>query len=451
MAEAAERAEGEPTAGLSQARPLAFRPYLEGDAPLPELIQRCVHCGFCLPTCPTYAVLGVEMDSPRGRIRLMKTGWEGRTGPASPAFEEHIYGCLDCRACETACPSGVEFGKLVEAARSQIERARPRPLAERALRWLAFDQLLPHSGRLALVVRLTHLARRLGAAAVLRWAGTRLGIAGRLAEMLELVPAAASSGAELPALTAARGERRGRVALFQGCVMRAAFAATNAATARVLARNGIEVVVPETQTCCGALHVHAGERDGGRALARRNIEAFERCEADAIVVNAAGCGASMKEYDWLLKDDPAWSERAARFASRVKDATEILGDLGLVARPGAIAATAAYDDPCHLIHGQSVSAQPRELLAQIPGLTIVPLAEADWCCGSAGIYNVTHPELSRRLRDRKMEHVRAADPDLLVTANPGCLMQLQAGVRSSGLHAEVIHLIDLLDRAYAHG
>jgi glycolate oxidase iron-sulfur subunit len=433
---------------MTTTSPIRFSAYLDGDAPAQDLIQACVHCGFCLPTCPTYAVLGVEMDSPRGRIRLMKNAWEGKIAPDAPAFEEHVFGCLDCRACETACPSGVHFGKLVEAARSQVERSRPRPRLERIVRWLAFDQLLPHHGRLAAFARLTGLARTLGIGAILRVVGSGIPLARRLAGMLDLAPTSISSQ-RLPARVPAVGERRGAVALFQGCVMRAAFAATNAATARVLARNGFDVLVPEAQTCCGALHVHAGERDGGRELAKRNIAALEGLAVDAIVVNAAGCGANLKEYGWLLKDDRAWAERAERFSAKVKDATELLGDRGLVAQPGRIEATAAYDEPCHLQHGQGVSAQPKALLAAIPGLRMVPLTEADWCCGSAGIYNVTHPDLSRRLLDRKMEHVKRADADLLVTANPGCLMQLQSGMRVAGVRTEVIHLIDLLDRAYA--
>jgi glycolate oxidase iron-sulfur subunit len=454
--------------------------YVAGDAPAKELIQRCVHCGFCLPSCPTYAVLGVEMDSPRGRIRLMKSAWEGRIGPGNAGFGDHLYMCLDCRACETACPSGVEFGKLVEAGRGQIERARPRPLAERIVRSLVFDQLLPHRGRLAAVTRLTYVAKRIGVGTLLGLVAPRVGLAKRLRDMLDLVPAQRPTGARLPSVVPAAGTRRARVALFEGCVQRAAFGATNEATARVLARNGMEVVVVADQTCCGALHVHAGERDGGRALARRNIAAFSSVAGgsapagraglfsrrglrplpppdghprddtpfDAIVVNAAGCGANLKEYGWLLKDDPAWSERAQRFSAKVRDATEILDDMGLTAAPGRIEASVAYDEPCHLLHGQKVSAQPKALLAAIPGLRVVPLTEADWCCGSAGVYNVTQPDLSRTLLHRKMEHVRRAAPDILVTANPGCLMQLMAGVREAGLRMEVVHLIDLLDRAY---
>ena len=425
-----------------------FHGYLEGDAPPRELIQRCVHCGFCLPTCPTYAVLGVEMDSPRGRIRLMKEAWEGRTGPDAAGFARHIDQCLGCRACETACPSGVEYGKLVEAARSQILRSRPDSAAARLVRRLAFREVLPHPARLAALVALTRAARALGAAALLRFAGAIVPGARRLAEMLELVPARGLSSAALPALVPAQGACRGRVALFQGCVMRAAFASTNAATARVLARNGIEVVVPEAQTCCGALHVHSGEAEEGRELARRNIAALEGLEVDAIVVNAAGCGANLKQYGWLLRGDGGWAARAERFSARVKDATEVLADRGLVAEPGRLEGTATWDDPCHLLHGQRVSSQPRALLAAIPGLRVVPLAEADLCCGSAGTYNVTQPDLARQLLERKMENVRRTGADILVTANPGCLMQLQAGVRAAGMRMEVVHLIDLLDRAY---
>jgi glycolate oxidase iron-sulfur subunit len=421
--------------------------YPNADAPSPELLQRCVHCGFCLPTCPTYAVLGVEMDSPRGRIRLMETVWQGRVDVKSDPFERHMYGCLDCRACETACPSGVEFGKLMEGARSQIEAARPRSVTERLVRRITFRFLLPRPAVLATFARFSVLSRRLGAAAVLRAIGTRVGLARRLAALLELVPDRASSGA-LPASYPAREARRGRVALFTGCVMRAVFADTNAATARVLSRNGFDVVVPETQTCCGALHAHAGERVDARALARSNIAALEGLEADAFIVNAAGCGAALKEYGWLLKDDPAWSERATRFAARVKDASEFLGDAGLSASPGRVRARVAYDDPCHLLHGQRVREQPRALLAAIPELQVVPLDEADWCCGSAGTYNVTQPELSAKLLQRKVDHILRSGAEVIVTANPGCQMQIAAGLRAARAPVTVVHLMDLLDRAY---
>ena len=422
--------------------------YPNADAPSPDLLQRCVHCGFCLPTCPTYAVLGVEMDSPRGRIRLMETVWQGRVDVKSDPFEAHMYGCLDCRACETACPSGVEFGKLMEGARSQIEAARPRSLPERLIRLVAFRALLPRPAVLGPFVHFSVLSKRLGAAAVLRAVGTRVGLARRLAGLLDLVPDRVSSRA-LPALYPARGAQRGKVALFTGCVMRAAFADTNAATARVLSRNGFEVVVPGTQTCCGALHAHAGERADARVLARSNIASLEGLDVDAFVVNAAGCGAALKEYGWLLKDDPVWSERATRFASRVKDAIQFLGDAGLSEAPGPLSARVAYDDPCHLLHGQRIREQPRALLAAIPELKVMPLTEADWCCGSAGTYNVTQPELSAKLLERKVGHITASGAELVVTANPGCQMQIAAGLRAARAPVTVIHLMDLLDRAYS--
>ena len=415
-----------------------------GDAPVDELISRCVHCGLCLPTCPTYALLGVEMDSPRGRIRLMKNVLDGRLEADSAGYDDHIYKCLDCRACETACPSGVEFGKLVEGARAQIERSRPRGIAQRVMRWLVFRQLLTHRTRLALFARAGYVSKRLGVARLLR----PLPLGRRLASLLDVVPDRAPSSRRLPSRIRAHGAARARVALFQGCVMRSAFAETNAATARVLARNGIEVLVPEDQTCCGALHAHAGERGDARELARRNIALLEGLQVDAVVVNAAGCGANLKEYGWLLREDAAWHERAERFSARVKDAIEFLADLGLSAIPGPVAGRVTYDDPCHLLHGQKVRTQPRALLQAIPGLEFVELPEADWCCGSAGIYNVTQPELSRQLLHRKVERIRGTGADLVVTANPGCEMQLAAGLRSDGSHATVVHLMDLLDRAY---
>jgi len=421
-------------------------PYPNADAPGEDLIARCVHCGFCLPTCPTFAVLGVEMDSPRGRIRLMKTVWERRLGADAAGFDDHISKCLDCRACETACPSGVEYGKLVEGARSQIVAARPRSRIERAIRVAAFDWLLPHRRALGAFASISVLAKRLGARAVLR--ATHLRGARRMADLLDLVPDRASAEGP-PQIVRARGDRRAQVALLRGCVMGSVFAPTNAATARVLARNGIEVQVPSDQTCCGALHAHAGERERARALARRNIAAFEKAGgSDAIIVNAAGCGAAMKEYGWLLKDDPEWSTRAAAFAAKVKDATEYLADIGVRERPGGLKARATWDDPCHLLHGQKVREQPRALLAAIPGLEIVPLEEADWCCGSAGTYNVTEPDLARAVLERKVGHILSSRAEMVVTANPGCLMQIQAGLRAAGSRVTVVHLMDLLDRAY---
>jgi glycolate oxidase iron-sulfur subunit len=422
-------------------------PYPNADAPTQEMIAACVHCGFCLPTCPTYAVLGVEMDSPRGRIRLMKTVWEHRLGADSRGLDDHISKCLDCRACETACPSGVEYGKLVEATRSQIVAARPRSPVERLVRTAAFDWLLPHRRVLGAFAVLSIAAKRLGMGTLLR--ATRVGVARRTADLLDLLPDRASAGRL--AATAASGQRRARVAMLEGCVMGGVFGDTNAATARVLARNGVEVVATRDQTCCGALHAHAGERERARALARRNIAAFERTAVDAVIVNAAGCGAAMKEYGWLLKDDPEWSARASAFAAKVRDATEYLGDLGISERPGTLHGRVTWDDPCHLLHGQKIRTQPRALLAAIPGLEIVPLEEADWCCGSAGTYNVTQPDLARSILERKVANIVRSGADTVVTANPGCLMQIQSGLRQAGTNVRVVHLLDLLDEAYRAG
>src|SRR5205814_1888421 len=316
---------------------------------------------------------------------------------------------------------------------------RDRPSVDAAAR-------LPERGRAAAGAHLTLRPLRALPADVpdLPRARRRAGLAARP----ELVPNAAPSSAPLPARFAAVGAKRGTVALFTGCVMRAAFAGTNAATARVLARNGIEVLVPAAQTCCGALHAHAGERAGARELAMRNIATLEPLAVDAFIVNAAGCGANLKEYGWLLKDT-AWAERGERFSARVKDAAEYLAEVGLATPPGPVRAAVAYDDPCHLIHGQKISAQPRELLAAIPELTVVPLVEADWCCGSAGTYNVTQPDPARRLGHRKAQHIMRSGAALVVTANPGCQMQIEAALRREGSRVTVVHLMDLLDRAYA--
>jgi glycolate oxidase iron-sulfur subunit len=429
-------------------KPITFAGYLEGvDAPSLDLIRQCVHCGMCLPTCPTYEVLGVEMDNPRGRIRLAKSVYDGKT-TVNDSFDEHMYTCLDCRACETACPSGVQFGKIVEAARAQIEAQRPRGALERILRWFFFDAVLPHPRRLALIARSGAAAATLGRP-LLRAAGTWSGVAARLLSFTALLPDRRLVFEGVPPRVAARGQARGRVALFLGCVMRAAFGDVNAATARVLARNGWDVLAPRDQTCCGALHVHAGDREPARELARRNIARLEGLDVRAIVVNAAGCGANLKEYGWLLKDDPVWAGRAEAFAKRVKDVTEFLADEGLSEAPGPLRARAAYDDPCHLLHGQKIKGQPRALLAAIPELEVVPLEEADWCCGSAGIYNVTRHEISMRLLHRKVERIKRTGADLLVTANPGCAIQIEAGLRKAGVPIPVVHIVELLDRAYA--
>jgi glycolate oxidase iron-sulfur subunit len=382
----------------------------------------CVHCGLCLSACPTYRETGRETSSPRGRVYLMRGVAEGRIS-LGEAVAEEAYLCLGCRACETACPSGVRFGALLEETRAAVEEAGLRGGFAKRIETLALRRVLPHPRRLALAVRALALAQRLGAGRLARFLPRRLADAWRL---LPEIPRA-SARRRLPRRIAAEGERRGRVALFEGCLMPELFGPANAATARVLARNGFEVVVPERQGCCGALHRHAGDPGFAAALEERNIAAFEG--VDAIVVNSAGCGAALRE---------------GALASRVRDVCEFLDAAGLVSEPPRRDGTLCYDDPCHLVHGQGIADAPRRLLARVPGLRLVAHDDPASCCGAAGIYNLTHPEMSRAVLERKMKALAAADPDWIASGNPGCLMQLAAGARARGLRARVVHPVELL-------
>jgi len=382
----------------------------------------CVHCGLCLSACPTYRETGRETSSPRGRVYLMRGVAEGRI-PLGEVVAEEAYLCLGCRACETACPSGVEFGVLLEGTRAAVEEAGLRAGAAKRIESFALRRLLPHPRRLALAVGVLAVGQRLGAGHLARLLPRRLFDAWQL--LPEIPPAAERR--RLPRKIPAEGGQRGRVALFEGCLMPELFGPVNAATARVLARNGFEVIVPEAQGCCGALHRHAGDAEFAGALERRNLAAFEG--ADAIVVNSAGCGAALRE---------------GPLGPRVRDVCEFLDEAGLVEEPPRREGTVCYDDPCHLVHAQGVSAAPRRLLAQVPGLRLVPHDDPTSCCGAAGIYNLTHPEMSRAVLERKLDALAAADPDWIATGNPGCLMQLGAGVRTRGLRARVVHPVELL-------
>ncbi len=411
---------------------------------IPEL-DKCIQCGFCLPACPTYRLLGVETESPRGRIHLVEAAAQGRI-PVDARFEEHMYVCLGCRACETACPAGVKFGTIIEAARAEIGPTGSAPA--RLLALAALRHLMPYPGRL-----------RLGAALLRRYQRSGLG---RLARALHLLPRRlAEMEAFLPPIPdrfftpaqevfPAIGPRRARVGLLSGCVMGVLFADVNEATVRVLQRNGCEVVVPRGQTCCGALNIHNGERGAARAMARRNINAFLGAGVDAVIINAAGCGAASKEYPILFRDgDPADAARAEEYSRRCRDVTEFLSELGLTGTLGEVRARVTYQDPCHLAHGQGIRRQPRELLRQIPGVELVEMDGSDRCCGSAGIYNLVQPGYARQILDEKMAAVAQTGAELLVAPNPGCMLQLAAGVRAHGLPMKVHHLVDLLDRAYA--
>jgi glycolate oxidase iron-sulfur subunit len=403
-------------------------------------LSTCISCGLCLNDCPTFRVLGDEADSPRGRIALMRTLVSSHATPDA-SLVEHLDACLVCRACETACPSGVPFGRLMEGAREVVaQRSRPS-LVRRVLLRIGLETVA-RPARLALVARLLALYQRSGLRALAR--RSRL-VPAALRDAEALLPPAISRPFELrdePAI----GAERHHVAFFAGCVMRAAFGDTDRATVRVLRKNGCRVSVPREQVCCGALHAHAGEAERSRALARRNIAAFERSGAATIVVNAAGCGAQLKAYGVLLRDDPAWRERAERFAARVSDVTEFLA-ANLVATPRPLPLRVAYQDACHLAHGQKVRAQPRALLRAIPGVTIVELGDAERCCGSAGIYNLTHPALAAELGRAKANAIRLVKPDLVATANPGCLLQIAAHLERAGARIPVRHIVDLLDDA----
>jgi glycolate oxidase iron-sulfur subunit len=417
------------------------RAFDEVRPPQRELIDDCVHCGFCLPTCPTYVLWGEEMDSPRGRIVLMKQGYEEISAP----LVEHLDRCLGCMACVTACPSGVKYDKLIEDARAQVERGAERPAAERAYRRLVFE-LFTHPGRLRAVVPLLAAARRGG---LVRLAGRPRvrRFAPRLATLAALAPDAPASRAlaRLPARFEARGERRGTVALLQGCVQRVFFGRVNEATARVLAAEGFEVHVPRLPRCCGALQLHAGEDRGARRRAKATIATLEGY--DTVVVNAAGCGSAMKDYGHVLRDEPDWAERARCFAAKVRDANELLAEAGPRAARGPLPMKVAYHDACHLAHAQRVRDQPRELLRSIPGLELLEPEEWQLCCGSAGIYNLLQPRPAAELGERKARNLLATGAEAVVAANPGCTLQITTHTARLGRELRVYHPLELLARS----
>jgi glycolate dehydrogenase iron-sulfur subunit len=409
--------------------------------PDPELVSDCVHCGFCLPSCPTYAVWGEEMDSPRGRIQLMSQGLNGE--PMTDSMVLHFDRCLGCMACVPACPSGVQYDKLIEATRAQVERNHRRPVADRALREAIFA-LFPYPRRLRLVRGPLAAYQRTGLQKLVRRSGLLQRLAPTLATMEDIAPAIGRAPV-LPERVGARGPKRMTVGMLTGCVQGAFFPGVNAATARVLAMEGCEVVIPRRQGCCGALSVHNGREPEAKAFARKLIDAFADADVERVVVNAAGCGSSMKEYADLLADDPAYAERAAAFAADVKDVSELLAELGPVAQRHPLPVTVAYHDACHLANAQGIRAQPRALLTGIPDLTLTEIAEAELCCGSAGIYNLLNPEPAAELGDRKAANVLATGAELLVTANPGCLMQVAAALRRNGGHIALAHTVEVLD------
>jgi glycolate dehydrogenase iron-sulfur subunit len=408
--------------------------------------SRCVHCGLCLNHCPTYRLCHEEADSPRGRIRQMQLVDEGRL-ELGEGFVTHIDRCLDCRACETACPSGVEYGKLVELARAQIAQNYRRPWPSRIARDFVYQRLLPYPRRIARAARLLRIYQRSGLAALGRGVGI-LKLVG-LDEREQLLPKIDRQFffSELGRTFPAKGVRRARVAFFAGCVAQVTFSELNRATIRVLQANGCEVVVPVEQVCCGALPAHAGVRDVARDLARANFSAFASDDFDAILTNAAGCGSTLKEYAHLFAaNDPAHAQ-AARFTAKMRDVTEFLAELGLAAPMREVPLRVTYQDSCHLAHGQKIREAPRKLIRAVPGIEFIEMPLAEQCCGSAGVYNVTETKTSLELLALKMESVGATKSQAIITANPGCILQLRAGAAIHHTGHEVLHVVELLDRS----
>lgn len=416
------------------------------DAPDPELLKACVHCGMCLSSCPTYRITGQEMSSPRGRLWLMSAVSQGRLSVDDELFQEQMYQCLNCRACEAVCPSGVQYGPLVEAARYQIEQRAQRPAAQRIARKVMLDWTFSDMRKMRAVARMTSLYQTTGLQKVARRTGALRLL--RLADMEKMAPA--PHGKPLKPgnekWTAAEPERA--ASLFNGCIMGAAFGDTNRAACRVMARNGANVDIPDCQGCCGALQVHSGMFDVARDMARVNIDAFETEFDRPIVVTAAGCGSTLKEYGHLLKDDPDYSLRAHEFAGRVKDFSEFVAAENRET-PGPLHRKVTYQDACHLAHAQRITAQPRTLLESIPGLDLVEMHESSLCCGSAGIYNILRPEMARKLGERKVAHIIETGATEVITANPGCAIQMATLLRDAGSDIKVTHIADFLDEAYA--
>jgi glycolate oxidase iron-sulfur subunit len=415
-----------------------------------EELSNCMRCGFCQPACPTFRETGYEAASPRGRIALMKAAVDGVMEPDQD-FIDQMNLCLGCRACEPVCPAGVPYGQLIEQTREAIEQEQEHPWWVGAVRKLAFSHLFPRQDRLYLLGRLLRFYQRSGLQKGVR----RLGMLGilpkQMREMEAIMPQATGTGlrdvmgaAVIPAV----GERKQRVGIFHGCIMDVLFQETNLNTVRLLTEAGCEVVIATGQVCCGALHAHSGEREEARNLARKNIAAFRNADVDVIVSNAGGCGALLQEYDHLLEHDLEWQEQAKWFSSRVKDISEVLVELVEPETWQALPQRVTYQSSCHLRNGMKVTKQPVNLLQAIPGATYVPLTEGDRCCGSAGIYNLVQPEMAGSLLDEKMGHVAATKADILVTSNPGCLLQMKAGIHRAGLEGkmEAVHLVDLLAR-----
>lgn len=409
--------------------------------PAQDLIDDCVHCGFCLPACPTYLLWGEEMDSPRGRIYLMRAGLEG--APLNDAMVGHFDSCLGCLSCVTACPSGVHYEQLIHATRAQVERRYRRSLAERAKRTLIFS-VFPYPKRLRFVARLLRFYQKTGLRHFVR--STHLmALTPRFLQTMEAIAPTLRVPQPLPERSVAVGEARGTVGLLTGCVQGTFFPSVNEATIRVLNAEGFDVIAPETQGCCGALSSHVGREEEAKEFARNIIDCFENAGVSTVVINSAGCGSAMKDYSQLLSGDSRYAERAKQFARMTKDIAEFLDNITPIAPRHRLDVRVAYHDACHLGHAQRITRQPRQLLGTIPGITIVEVAEGEICCGSAGVYNILNPEPAAALGQRKAQHVEATAAGLLVAANPGCTMQISSALAERGTAMPTAHTVEVLD------
>jgi len=409
----------------------------------------CVHCGLCTSACPTYLETGNENDSPRGRIHLMRAVADGRIEP-TPEVQRHLDLCLDCRSCETACPSGVQYGSLIEGFRIAQEPMRTRGVVDETLRSLAILNLFPYPWLVRPAMVGARLFQNLGIESLLRRLGILERLPAQVQKMLEMLPAQGTwqTRKPIPELVRAQGPRRAKVAFFAGCALSEMFPETNYNTVMVLARNGCDVITPAAQACCGAIHYHAAQPGPAIEFAKRNVDLFNSLGVDAIVNNCAGCGHMLRHYTEVLEHEHVYKEAAAKFQAKVKDFSEYLAQLGPVTPPNEIKTTVAYHDACHLVHGQKVRVEPRKLLAAIPGVKLVPLRESDICCGAAGTYNLTQPEMSLQLSARKAANIKDTGASTVVVGNQSCAMQIRQAVRRAELPVEVIHPADLLARAY---
>ncbi|MGJ5672056.1 MAG: (Fe-S)-binding protein [Nostochopsis sp.] len=416
--------------------------------PDPKLIDSCVHCGFCLATCPSYRVTGKEMDSPRGRIYLMDAINEGEIA-LNTASVEHFDSCLGCLACVTTCPSGVQYDKLISATRHQVERNYSRGLWDRLVRLLIFS-LFPNPDALRILLVPLLVYQRLGFSKFVRKTGLLKNISPRLAAMESILPEITLESFQdnLPDVILARGEKRYRVGMILGCVQRLFFSSVNEATVRVLTANGCEVVIPKSQGCCAALPEHQGQTEQAKALARQMIDSFANAGVDYVIINAAGCGHTLKEYGHILQDDPEYREKAKEFAAKVKDAQEFFATVGLTTKLSPLASKTlnlVYQDACHLLHGQKISVQPRQLLQQIPGVKLKEPLDAAICCGSAGIYNMLQPDIAEELGKQKVRNLLDTGADLIASPNPGCSLQIQKHLELQGKDVAIMHPMELLD------